>query len=383
MYIYLLIILISFLLFLLSYNHPNQIIYKFYFIIVALVICFGYTTGGDWRAYETIYGMSQRPDYWLNIITFEPGYLALNYIGYLLHLDFWIWYIAIKLLLYFKICQIIQRFTPSRLVLLAFTFYLGFWGILNFMDSSFRNMIAAFVFMCSINTILNRQFFKYLIYCLIAILFHYSAIILILFYPLLTKRFTNTQIIIAYIGINIVVTTSDIIFPLLQSVFAGYDPILTKIERYSSGGEEDFMGEGKILSFGFFFHTCILLLLIYKRKSIEQIKYGNFIFAISTLFPFVFRIGLSMLIFSRFQLFIGCFYSIGVACCILGMKTYKLGYSTLLFLVSTLSLSGQMKDEKFVPYTNYILNVGNNWSFSFRDTYNHIHSPYKKSITNN
>lgn len=383
MCIYLLIILLSFLLYLLSYNYPNRRLYQFYFITVALVICFGYTTGGDWRAYETIYGMSQHPGYWLNIVTFEPGYLILNYIGYLLHIDFWIWYITIKLVLYFKICQIILRFTPPKLVLLAFTFYLGFWGVLNFMDSSFRNMIAAFVFMCSIDTILKRQFFKYLIYCIVAILFHYSAIILLLFYPLLTHRFSNSKIIIAYILVNIVVTTSDFIFPILQSIFAGYDPILSKIERYSSGGDEDFMGQGKVLSFGFIFHTSVLVLLLCKRNAIERIKYGNFIFSISTLFPFVFRIGLSMLIFSRFQLFIGCFYSVGVACCILGMKKYKMGYSLMLFFVSLISLSGQMKDEKFVPYTNYIMNVGNKWSYSFRDQYNHNHSPYKKSITNN
>lgn len=382
MSIYNIVITFSFLSFLYFYKRPSNIGYNFVFALIALVICFGYMCGSDWRAYETIYNSYSDPslgEFWWRFLYVEPLYLCLNIIGNELHIDFWIWYIFIKLLIYIKIVQIFKRFCPKEIVLLAFTFYLGFWGVMNFIDPSFRNMIAAYLFLCSIDSLINKNFKKYLLWILAATLFHYSSIILVVFYFVLNKSYSNKSIICLYVIVSILFIKPDIIFFILSKLFSFVPAISVKIDNYSIGTESETLGQGKLISVGYIVHLIFFILILYSRRQIEALNYGKLLFNMSVLFAFVFRIGLTALIFSRLQLFISYFYAITVAIILYSfVRRHRLLFATFVCFLALVSNNGQMKNVYFTPYTNYFMYVGKKMSFEERSAYNFKYSPYKK-----
>ncbi len=379
--IYIFTISFVFISFLYFYKRPNYKYYNVIFAIVAFIICFGYMCGSDWRAYEEIYTSYNSPngvDFWWRFLYVEPFYLLLNVIGNVLHLDFWIFYIALKLLIYYKIVYILKKFCPANLVLLAFTFYLGFWGIMNFIDISFRNMIAVYCFLCSIEHLLNKNLFKYLLWVLVATLFHYSSLILIVFYFLLNRTYSTRNIVVCFVLANIVLLRTDYIFELINHVFSFVPAIVHKVENYTTGEEAMTTGAGELLSFGYILHVFFFILILFSRRQIERLQYGSFLFNVSIIFVFIFRIGLTTLIFSRLQLFISYFYAIVIAYLIYSFASkFRLLYSFLIFFIALSSNVKQMARIWMVPYTNYLFYCGQDISFEDRSMYNFIHSPYK------
>lgn len=97
------------------------------------------------------------------------------------------------------------------------------------------------------------------------------------------------------------------------------------------------------------------------------------------LYIFIFRLGLTVLIFSRVQLFISIFYSIAVALSLMSMKSnQKLFYVFIIYALAVFSNVNQMRSVYMVPYTNYFFYLDENLSFEERSNYNFIHSPYKE-----
>ena len=379
--IYVFTIFVVFISFLYFYKRPSNRGYNVIFAIVAFIICFGYMCGSDWRAYEEIYMSYNSPngtDFWWRFLYVEPFYLLLNVIGNILHLDFWVFYIAIKLLIYYRIVHIFKKFCPNNLILLAFTFYLGFWGIMHFIDISFRNMIAAYIFLCSVDFIIEKKFVKYLLCVLCATLFHYSSIILIIFYFLFNRRFSTVNIICAFVIANILLLDTDFIFSLASRLFSFVPAVSAKIENYTIGEESETLGSGKLLSFGYIIHLLFFILILYSRRKIEEMQYGSFLFNVSIAFIFIFRIGLTTLIFSRIQLFIAYFYAIVVSYLLYSfLNKYRLLYSFLIFGLAITSNMNQMARVWMVPYTNYLFYFYKDLSYEERSEYNFLHSPYK------
>lgn len=378
--IYIFVLTLVFGGFLFFYRRPSYKGYNTILFIVVLIICFGYMPGSDWRAYELIYdSYSEKDNFYWRFLFMEPMYLCLNIIGNELHLNFWAFFIILKVVMFCKIALIIKRFCPKELYLLAFTFYLGFWGIMNFMDPSLRNMIAAFIFMCSIDAVINRKFWHFFLWILLAASFHYSSIVLILFYFILNRKFSNRSIVICFVIVNIVFLNANVTFAIAEKIFSSVPIIVTKINSYTTGEESD-LGQGKMLSFAYIMHVAFFVLILHYRRELEKIQNGKFLFNISVLFIFIFRIGLTSLIFSRFQLFIGCFYSVTIASVIYSFfKQYRLLYVVGIYCLSLIANYGQMKDVLFVPYTNYLLYYNSDLSYDYRSEYNFRNSPYKSN----
>ncbi len=379
--IYIFILLFVFCSFLYFYKRPSNKGYNFVFAVVAFIVCSGYMCGSDWRAYEEIYTSFNTDDgenFWWRFLYVEPFYLILNIIGNLLHLDFWVFYIILKLLIFYQIVSVFKRFCPDNIILLAFTFYLGFWGIMNFIDISFRNMISVYCFLRCIDFLLERQFKKYLLCVLCATLFHYSSIFLLVFYFLFNRRYSTKSILLCFILANVLLLKTDFIFEAASRLFSFIPAVSYKIENYTTGEEAETLGSGKVLSIGFFIHTLFFILILYSRRKIEALKYGPFLFTVSVAFIFIFRIGLTTLIFSRLQLFISYFYAIVVAYLLFSFsKQYRLLYSAFILLLALNSNIKQMASVWMVPYTNYFFYLDKDLSYEVRSQYNFINSPYK------
>lgn len=254
-------------------------------------------TGSDWRAYEEIYNSYKEPNnfYW-RFLFVEPLYLCLNIIGNEAQLNFWTFYLIIKVLIFYKVISIFKRFCPFNISLLALTFYLGFWGIMVFIDTPFRNLIAVYIFLCSIRYFYERNFKKYLLFCLLAIFCHFSAFLLIPLY-FCNRSFSNRTIVIAFIMVNLLLLNADWVFSLIGKLLFFLPQVAAKIENYTIGEEAETTGAGKILSLGYFIHIFFFLVILKSRKIIENKPCGNLIFNMGILYIFIFRLGLTVLIF--------------------------------------------------------------------------------------
>lgn len=373
--------MISFIGYLYSYRRPDKVKITFFLVatVICLIICFGYMTGSDWRAYEEIYeSYNESNNFYWRFLYVEPGYLILNIIGNVLGLNFWVWYEIIRLLLYFKVCHIFLVYSPRQTLLLGFTFYLGFFGIMHFMDPSFRNMIAAFVFLCGFKFVLKRQLLKFLLITLLAVSFHYSAIFILFVYWIAPKKVSTLNIVLLFIVANIVLTVKDPIMNLLSIAFSSIEPLALKIANYSSGEEAETTGAGKIFSLGYLIHCILFILLLLSRKRIEVQTNGPIIFNLAILFVFLFRLGLTILIFSRLYIYIYYFYAIGIGIvCNAVVPKQRLLYSCFVLLLALLSNTIQMRSYKFIPYSNILWYIDNPPSYEYRDMYNRVNSPYK------
>ena len=142
---------------------------------------------------------------------------------------------------------------------------------------------------------------------------------------------------------------------------------------------------GSIFSFGFIVKVFILILLLkYKKEFTKMGQKGIFVFKFSVIFLMLYRVALFIPIFSRFQLYFTCVFSIGtVTCLALFLKNIKLVYhSSLILLVAITMYVTLTTTYKYIPYSNYIpyLVQQNYPSYKFRSNYNHIHSPYKDAL---
>ena len=376
---YIFTISIVFVSFLYTYKRPDNRIFELVVLLVCFIICFGYMTGSDWRAYEEIYNSYKEPNnfYW-RFLFVEPLYLCFNIIGNEAQLNFWTFYLIIKVLIFYKVISIFKRFCPFNISLLALTFYLGFWGIMVFIDTPFRNLIAVYIFLCSIRYFYERNFKKYLLFCLLAILCHFSAFLLIPLY-FCNRSFSNRTIVNAFIMVNLLLLNADWVISLIGKLIFFLPQVAAKIENYTIGEEAETTGAGKILSLGYFIHIFFFLVILKSRKIITNKPCGNLIFNMGILYIFIFRLGLTVLIFSRIQLFISIFYSIAIALSLYSMKSgQKLFYVFIIYALALFSNINQMRNVYMVPYTNYFFYLDKDLSFEERSDYNFIHSPYKE-----
>lgn len=375
MYVYQAILIASFLSFFLVRNKwLNYAIISTF----TVVLCFGYMSGTDWRAYEEIYNSYQDDNFWWRLLFMEPFYLLTNVIGNELGIGFWPFYLFIKVLIFLKVINILQSYSYKRSFYLTLTFYLGFWGIMIFIDTPFRNMIAVYVFLSFHKYLLNGNLFKYVFGVLLATLFHYSAIILIFLYPVLKLKLSTRQILVSLLIINILFISPSVIFGILAKVLFFVPGMSLKIASYTTGAEAETTGSGKLFSFGYALHLLLFAIIMLKRKKIEMIPYGDFMFKMSVCYIFIFRIGLTVLVFSRIQLYVSPFYAVTIGALIYSLtrerQTY---YCLMIYCFAVLSNYSQMHSVTMVPYTNYLFYINKDLPYDYRSEYNYRMSPYK------
>ena len=155
-----------------------------------------------------------------------------------------------------------------------------------------KNLIAVYIFLCSIRYFYERKFIKYLLFCLIAALFHYSSFLLIPLY-FCNRSFSNRNIIVAFVIANLLLLNADWVFSLIGKLLFFLPQIPAKIENYTVGDEADTTGAGKIISLGYFIHVFFFIIILMSRKEIEKNPYGNLIFNMGVLYIFIFRLGLT------------------------------------------------------------------------------------------
>lgn len=356
-------------------NSNSEKVTSMYLFLLGVFLCFGYTTGTDWRTYEQMYGWV-REDGLGMLLFMEPGYVIYTYIFSNLGVDFFHFFIFTKIILYFIVVRTLRFYCPKDIFYISFLFFLAWYAFFMFIDNPMRNLIAIAIFFSSLKYLRERHFIPYLLLTFFAMSFHFSAIIMLLLYYFGNKSYKTTNIVIAYLIVNLLLLNNKLIFFMLESLFSAIPIVGSKIATYSSGNED---GEGKLLSLGLVVHTILFILIIIGRGKIEIRPYGKMIFMFSVLFSMFFRLGLTITVMGRFQLYIAVFYvaSIGMSYYVFEART-RIVYLFFVLLISIgPCVSYLIKDSRYIPYTNYLFFLDTDMSFDERSNYNPNNSPYK------
>lgn len=364
-------------------NIANNKIYKNILLFaIVFVLSTGYMCGTDWRNYELMYydfnNWSDFLDYSLHI---EPLYVLINIIGNKLNLDFWIFFIILKFSIGIVLIKSLESNSScnNQVFFISLLVFISFFGFFMLIDNPMRNVIAVAISLQAIPSLFMGNFKRYVILVLIAVLFHFSALFMLILYPITRINISNKIWFLLYIIVNLIILYPDYLFRVFSYVFSFSSFISNKIDFYYY--YLDTIAIGKVFSLGLLIHFVFFILILKSRNKIEKIPNGKYIFNLAILFPIVFRFGLTSLVFSRFQLYLAVFYSIAIGLIIYSFSNrFRIAYKVYVVLVCfCASYSALTADYRYIPYTNYFFEkmFGYDLSYEMRSNYNKNLSPYK------
>jgi len=256
---------------------------RFFYILswAVLVLLAGlrYKVGGD--TYNYIYEFNNFDSFFKTFLTptntfheRQPGWYFIVATSKLINSDFTTLQIILALIVNTTFFWFIKRRTPYHFTG-VFIYYLFFYCYLNF--EILRESLAVCVFMLSFESLLRRRYKIYYIYVALALLFHISAIFLIVL-PLLFRIATtiflkhNGKILLLKILLiaSIIFIAGFLLNSYLQKllpIFISNDLLQSKIVQYN---DYDFTLFGILSSL--FYYVAIPLFFIYKLKHQYRIQ---------------------------------------------------------------------------------------------------------------
>lgn len=365
--------LLSIIIPLLASRSNNKIMVYYILFLLLLFLCFGYMTGSDWRNYELSYNSSRFST--LLDERFEIGYAMLQATGRFLSIDFWTFHITIKVVCFLLLSRMVMYLKIN--ILLFWALFLPEMGFFLFIDCPFRNLISLGIFSLAIPALFNRQKKQYFFIITIAVLFHYSAILLYILYYVPNFRIKNGYYIALFLIINIFAYKIDfIIGTILAGLFDASDFLRERLLLYAL--DENY--QASAINVGTLYRSFFFILFIIFRSKIEQESdFSKILFRLSMFFFLLYPFTISLKIFSRFSIYLIPFYLLTV---ILLLGTFKpvLKYTislVLIFWTFIKTYSVITEDYRYVPYTNYILYYFQEKpDYKYRNSYNLLNSSY-------
>ncbi len=276
------------------------------FLFITLVLGLRYDVGTDYMSYV---GYFERYFTGINPPNVEFGYELVNRGAIFLGADFWLVFLASALLINFFVLKTLKENSDNYLLSVIILFGTGF---VFFQTNGVRQAIAiAFTFYGS-KYIVSRNLKKYIIFCILGMMFHLTAFIMIPIYWLVNIKWKKSILLLGLL-ISIVLFIQPNILNVIVKKFLNiftipeYQHYIKRAFEKSGGVNRGYrvMLEG-LLAF-------IVVLLTPKRiyKGVKGKVYFNF-FALSYMSKMFFgrfwAISRITLYFSVFQsLFIPCF----------------------------------------------------------------------------
>lgn len=243
--------------------------------VYAFVFSFRYGVGADYFSYLEAYDLFAEHGQWIND-EFEPGFEWLVRILAPFHSSVFFFFVtAFLLLLLYALC-----FKDNKKIYpyLFFTFMLlGAWSI---HANAMRQVFAMGLWSLAIKTAIEKKIIKFYVLLGFAFLFHKSAIILLLFYPiirLMPNGIKNIpiQLVLFFsaIGVMSLNLTQDFVTALDNVIrLIGYDQMDRRAELIESE---------VVFGIGFYITMCLNLLIICfsnKMKAFFKSEYLNILY---------------------------------------------------------------------------------------------------------
>lgn len=359
--------------------NKNKRIEQIFIFLLALFFCCGYMSGSDWRSYETYYSWIEKDG--IGGLMMEPGYLYLSIIFHSFKIPFWPFFIILKISTFYCLLHFLRKYSNSY-YFFTISFFLFIFGLYLFIDNPMRNLVAICISYFSYQFLERKKWHKFLLIVILAVCFHTSAILLLLLSPFYPIKWSNKKLILLFIIFNVifVISYEFLILKIIGS-FAFIPIIEAKLLHYFIEGSG--LDNNRLISLGFIIQLFFFLLILYKRKQIEEkLPFGKLIFWGAICYIFLYRIAAVVPIFYRLQLYMCVFYAVAVCYVFVAFTKnsnkmlYAIFISCYLFYMTYSLITSSYK---YVPYTNYIQYLNKYLPFDYRSEYNHIYSPYEKN----
>lgn len=282
------------------YNkETKQINYQKILFIVAIILApviistIRYNVGTDYESYQKLFGTVnalRESGQTFTYIPTEPLFFVINYIaGWISKNGFWMVLFASSAVLHTFIVLSLDRLGKKVWMPLGlFVFYMMFFA--NSLNIT-RQMIAAAIVLYGITYLLEKNFKKYIIFVLIATMFHMTALfslsflILVVDFNKLSKR---TQYIVL-----MTLFLFPILFPLLLNLAAQIPLLYRKLANYIA----EFNGFG----LGFIIDLLPLLIpvTVYRKELLANKKDFNLFINLAVFSIPVRMLGYTQIWFSR------------------------------------------------------------------------------------
>ena len=251
-------------------------------VLISSVVGLGGGLSTDHREYTTSYyyvnKMSQFPidnlfDFLFSEIDYmEVGYVVLMRFFYFIGLSHVGMFLVVAFLTNTMIVKTIYRFEIPALILLIFLNSDAFYQQVNLI----RQELAISILLYSLIFISEPNVKKYLLCIFFAFLIHHSAIIGLLFIPLLSTRFKNEWLKIMFVIVWAISLYFGIInknllnlreLSLLLGVNTEYDMFFTN---------EDLVGAGDNIKLSTVYNVMILFLILFYKLDMKYRIYATF-----------------------------------------------------------------------------------------------------------
>lgn len=373
MLVYFLIIV---LLFALSWSRvPRQVSFGVLFLLM-LFLCFGYMTGSDWRGYESEYYEE------FSVRLLEPGYMLLSNLFSRAGINFWVFHILFKCLFFILSIYFIRTHVnkqadysiPNNQFFFGLMLWVASFGFYMLIDCPFRNLISCLVMIPAFNCLLQRRYVLYYILTLLAISFHYSAVVL-LFLPLVNVRSLSTKSLVTiYFAVLIVLSIGGA--TLIVSLASRFlPPILQeRILYYEAWAESGVFHLGLIPRL-----LCLWGILRYRVAIVEKYTYGNEIISFCYFYLIMSLVYSAYPVLFRSALFLAPFYILGMVYALDSMTpSLKIPTKFFWFAIAMAITFTGVRSSSYVPYTNILYHYvsGKMYEYDYRDKYNPRMSPY-------
>lgn len=348
---------------------------KILFFCIMLFVCGGYMTGSDWPGYES--------EYYENFThrLVEPGYMAFSNFFSNLGVNFWVFCVLSKCFCFVLSFKFINRLCDtSENFYFASLWWYASSALYLYIDCPFRNTVSCGIAITAFYILIKEDkhlsdYILYFVISLVAISFHYSAVILLILPFFKVSKIPSRILVYVYFIIMIVLSIGKSSF--IFNVFANYLPadLFDRIDYYSD------TNVGSIISFGSIPRLiCLYLIIKFRDRLVSGTRYGGFIFNMSYLYLIVSLVYYMVPMLFRSALFLTPFYVAAFGICvhqihIKNRQTIKYALFAIVFAI-TLSYTSS---KYYVPYTNifYHAVTGNTYDISYRENYNLQNSPYK------
>lgn len=260
-YILILIILTTSLFISIKIKRLNKFLYLINIIILTLMLCFRYGQGSDYFGYNYIFNASSSVQDVVQNNGGVHGEIGFRILCTLFNGNYELFIISISLFQMFMLHKCIKRydFNPSLSLLIFFpTFYLTY-----FFSGIRQGLILSMFLGYGIEKIKNKEWMKWILFCLLSMSIHTSSIILLII-PFFNKHYDLEKrykilLLCSFIGI---ILSSSVVVNILGSI-----PIIGKyFIIYSGGGINVFALFERII-------TLVLILTLEKYNNIKIDKF--------------------------------------------------------------------------------------------------------------
>ena len=373
MFIYLFIIVV---LFALSWGRVSKQVSLGVCFLLMMFLCFGYMTGSDWRGYESEYYEE------FSVRILEPGYMLLSNLFSRAGVSFWVFHILFKCLFFIVSIDFIRTHVnkqadysmPNNQLFCGLMLWVASFGFYMLIDCPFRNVISCLVMIPAFNCLLQKRYVLYYVLALLAVSFHYSALVL-LFLPLVNVDNLSTKsLVIIYFAVLIVLSMggANLIISLVSKFLP---PILQeRILYYEESTEASVFHLGLIPRL-----FCLWGILRYRAAIVEQYPYGNKVISFCYFYLIISLVYSAYPMLFRSALFLAPFYILGMVYALDSMKpSLKIPTKFFWFAIALAITFTGVRSSSYVPYTNILYHYvsGKMYDYDYRDKYNPRMSPY-------